>query len=104
MRLPGELPAVVRTAPMDGGDIATVDRAELADGSVVVVKRTPYDARLEAEGLGALGAAGAHVPGVLAVAHPAILVRRSSRPTVRVVPPARLERATDGLEGRCSIH
>lgn len=42
--------------------------ADLVDGRRVVVKRTAdYDARLEADGLGALAAAGAPVPEVLAV-------------------------------------
>jgi fructosamine-3-kinase len=72
-RLPGDLPAVVRARPLGGGDIARAWDAELADGSRVVVKATPYDARLEAEGLEALGDAGAPVPTVLAV-EPAVLV------------------------------
>jgi fructosamine-3-kinase len=65
--LPSPLPAVVRTTPLPGGDIAQVVRAELADGRTVVVKSTTYDAALEAEGLVALDEAGAPVPAVLAV-------------------------------------
>lgn len=42
-------------------------RVELEDGRDVVVKTGPTDARLEAEGLEALRAAGAPVPEVLAV-------------------------------------
>jgi fructosamine-3-kinase len=65
--LPGDLPPVVRSAPLAGGDIAQVRRVELADGRLAVVKHTPYDATLEAEGLRALGAAGVRVPEVLGV-------------------------------------
>jgi fructosamine-3-kinase len=64
---PSSLPSVVRTAPLHGGDIAEVVRAELADGREVVVKTTTYAADLEAEGLRALAAAGAPVPQVLHV-------------------------------------
>jgi fructosamine-3-kinase len=65
--LPSDLPPVVRSAPLAGGDIAQVLRVELADGRVAVVKHTPYDAGLEAEGLRALGDAGVRVPEVLGV-------------------------------------
>jgi fructosamine-3-kinase len=71
--LPGDLPPVVRAVPLGGGDVARAWRATLDDGRQVVVKATPYDATLEAEGLSALGAAGAPVPTVLAVA-PDVLV------------------------------
>lgn len=47
--------------------VADTWRAELADGRSVVVKRTPADAHLEAEGLRALEDAGAPVPAVVAV-------------------------------------
>lgn len=63
--LPGDLPPVVRSAPLAGGSIAQVRRVELADGRTAVVKHTPYDATLEAEGLRALGDAGVRVPAVL---------------------------------------
>jgi fructosamine-3-kinase len=63
---PEHLPAPVSTTPLHGGDIGEVVRAELADGRLVVVKTTSYDARLEAEGLQALADAGAPVPEVLA--------------------------------------
>lgn len=45
--------------------ICTAVRGRLADGRQVVVKRCPYPADLEAEGLQALAAAGAPVPEVL---------------------------------------
>lgn len=64
--LPGGLPAVVASHPLGGGSIAEVVLARLADGREVVVKRGPTPAELEAEGLEALGAAGAPVPRVLA--------------------------------------
>lgn len=65
--LPDGLPAVADATPLGGGQVAAAWRAELEDGRVVVVKATPYDATLEAEGLDALRRAGAPVPAVLAV-------------------------------------
>jgi fructosamine-3-kinase len=65
--LPDGLPELVRATPLGGGDVARAWRGELADGRRVVVKATPYDAHLEAEGLVVLGEAGAPVPGVLGV-------------------------------------
>lgn len=47
--------------------IASSWAVTLTDGREIVVKRTGYDAGLEAEGLEALAAAGAPVPAVLAV-------------------------------------
>lgn len=58
---------MTEAAPLAGGDVAQAWRARLADGRDVIVKATPYDARLEAEGLQALAAAGGPVPTVLAV-------------------------------------
>lgn len=52
---------------MSGGMIADVWQGRLSDGTEVVVKSTDYDAQLEAEGLEALGDAGAPVPSVVAV-------------------------------------
>jgi fructosamine-3-kinase len=63
--LPGDLPEVVSARPLGGGSIADVQLARLADGRSVVVKHGPTPAELEAEGLAALAAAGAPVPGVL---------------------------------------
>ncbi|MGM0617624.1 MAG: fructosamine kinase family protein [Actinomycetota bacterium] len=51
---------------MSGGSIAAVWHAQLADGREVVIKDGTTAAELEAEGLGALAAAGAPVPEVLA--------------------------------------
>ncbi len=65
--LPEALGPPVRRRPLAGGSIAEVERLDLADGRVAVAKWTPYDARLEAEGLRALAAAGAPVPRVLHV-------------------------------------
>ena len=70
------LPAGLRAvdaAPLGGGDVAQAWRARLADGRDVVIKATPYDAHLEAEGLTALGTAGGPVPAVLGVG-PGVLV------------------------------
>lgn len=78
--LPGDLPEVVRSFHLPGGDTAEVHGAELADGRIVVVKRPPYDAGLEAEGLRALDAAGVRVPAVLGV-EPDLLVLEHVRAT-----------------------
>jgi fructosamine-3-kinase len=51
---------------LKGGMICTTTRERLADGRQVVVKRCPYPAEVEAEGLRALGAAGAPTPRVVA--------------------------------------
>ncbi len=54
--------------PISGGMIARTSRAQLTDGRTVVVKRCPYPAELEAEGLLALAGAGVAVPRVLGTA------------------------------------
>ena len=64
--LPGGLSAPVEATVLSGGQIGQVWRVRLADGDTVVVKATGYDARLEAEGLDALRAAGGPVPRVVA--------------------------------------
>ncbi|MEX1177223.1 MAG: fructosamine kinase family protein [Nitriliruptor sp.] len=78
--LPGGLPAVVGADALGGGDVAQVWRAELADGRAAVVKATPYDAELEAEGLRALGDAGAPVPAVLGVDHDVLVLEHVAGP------------------------
>lgn len=78
--LPGELPAVVRATRLGGGDIARAFDATLADGRRVVVKVTPYDATLEAEGLRALGAAGGPVPEVLATSSEVLVLAHVGGP------------------------
>lgn len=67
MPLPGGLPEVSTARPLSGGSIAAVWHARLADGREVVVKQGTTPAELEAEGLDALAATGAPVPGVLAI-------------------------------------
>jgi len=66
--LPPDLgePETWRRVP--GGDICESWEAAWADGRRAFVKRTPYPARIEADGLEALRRAGAPVPGVLGVA------------------------------------
>ncbi len=64
---PTDLPRPAREVPIDGGYIGRTSRAELADGRNVVVKRCPYPAAQEADGLRALGSAGVPVPAVLGV-------------------------------------
>lgn len=58
---------VVEERPLAGGDVATVRRVRTDRGHDLVVKTPPYDARIEADGLEALRAAGAPVPEVMHV-------------------------------------
>jgi fructosamine-3-kinase len=60
-----ELPDPAAWRPLGGGSICEVHRARLGDGRDVVIKRTPYPAAMEADGLRALARAGAPVPAVL---------------------------------------
>jgi len=62
---PAPLPRPVRELALPGGFIGRTSRAVLADGRTVVIKRCPYPAAQEADGLRALAAAGAPVPAVL---------------------------------------
>jgi fructosamine-3-kinase len=61
------LPGRAAWRPLGGGSICDVYAADLVDGTPAVVKVTPYDPRVEADGLAALREAGAPVPAVLAV-------------------------------------
>ena len=79
--LPGDLPPVATATDLSGGMIAHTWRARLTDGRDVVVKHTNYDARLEADGLGALAEAGAPVPEVLGVDERVLVITHvSGRP------------------------
>jgi fructosamine-3-kinase len=64
---PAGLVEPVDVAPLEGGLICSTQRARLADERDVVIKRCPYPAAQEADGLRALAAAGVPVPGVLGV-------------------------------------
>jgi fructosamine-3-kinase len=64
---PAGLPPLRSPSPLKGGWICTTVRGRLSDGRDVVVKRCPYLAEVEADGLRALAAAGSPVPGVLGV-------------------------------------
>jgi fructosamine-3-kinase len=64
---PAGLAPPVSTSGLDGGLICSTQRATLADGRDVVVKRCSYPAAQEAEGLRALAAAGVPSPAVLGV-------------------------------------
>lgn len=66
---------------LGGGHWGEVWRASLADGRDVVVKRSPYPADLEAEGLRALGAAGVPVPEVYAVEGEVLVMAYVSGPS-----------------------
>lgn len=71
--LPSSLGTVASARRLHGGDIAEAWDVTTTAGDRLVVKRTPYDADLEAEGLRALAVAGAPVPAVHHVA-PHLLV------------------------------
>lgn len=66
--LPAGMAAPQAWRRVPGGDICENWQAEWADGRRAFVKRTPYPAAVEAEGLEALRAAGAPVPLVLGTA------------------------------------
>ena len=75
--------AVVATAPVAGGDIATATRLRLSDGTTALMKTLPHAPddffTDEAAGLRWLAeateAGGAHVPEVLGVDHECVIVR-----------------------------
>jgi len=75
---PAELPRPVDVSPLRGGYVGTTWRATLADGRDVVVKRTPYPADAEADGLAALSAAGVPTPTVLGLADGTLVLERVS--------------------------
>lgn len=77
---PAGVPAPVSTIPLEGGLICATVRARLADGRDVVVKRCPYPAIEEAEGLRALAAAGAPAPAVLGVGDRVLVLQHVGGP------------------------
>jgi fructosamine-3-kinase len=77
---PVGLPPLTWTRPLSGGLICGVVRGRLADGRDVVVKRCPYPAEVEADGLRAMAAAGAPVPEVLGAAGHALVMRYVTGP------------------------
>jgi fructosamine-3-kinase len=64
---PPDLPPLADSRQVSGGLVCQVESGRLADGRRAVVKRCPYPAEVEADGLRALAAAGAPVPAVLGV-------------------------------------
>jgi len=56
--------AVADAVELDGGEVGTVHRVDLADGRRVVAKTGPTDLRREARALGHLAGAGAPTPSV----------------------------------------
>ena len=77
---PFGLPPLVFTEPLKGGFICRTTRGRLADGREAVVKRCPYPAEVEADGLRALADAGAPVPAVLGVAGHVLVLERVGGP------------------------
>ena len=74
------LAPLTSTRPLKGGFICSTVRGRLADGRKVVVKRCPYPAEVEADGLQALAAAGAPVPAVLGVANHVLVLEQVGGP------------------------
>ena len=103
--LPEVLGSVSRWARLHGGDIATTWEVTTVDGTRLVVKRTPYDPGIEAEGLRALAAAGAPVPRVHHVAHDLLVMDHvSGTPDPEALGAALArahdpDRAPDGTDG-----
>ena len=77
---PPGLAPLVSTEPLKGGFICGTVRGRLADGREVVVKRCPYPAEVEADGLRALGATGVPVPAVLGVGSQVLVLERVGGP------------------------
>jgi fructosamine-3-kinase len=75
--------AVVATAPVAGGDVATATRLRLSDGTTALMKTMPHAPEDffpdEAAGLrwlaDATASGGAHVPEVLGVDHECLIIR-----------------------------
>jgi hypothetical protein len=74
------LPRLASSQPLKGGFICSTTMGFLADGREVVVKRCPYPAEVEADGLAALAGAGAPVPAVLGVAGHVLVLERVGGP------------------------
>ena len=77
---PPRLPPLAAGEPLGGGFICSTTLGRLADGRAVVVKRCPYPAEVEADGLTALAAAGAPVPAVLGVGDRVLVLARVGGP------------------------
>lgn len=77
---PAGLSRPVTAELLRGGWVGTTWRVRLADGGDVVVKRTPYPADAEADGLAALRAAGVPVPEVLGLAEGTLVLERVQGP------------------------
>jgi fructosamine-3-kinase len=73
---PVGLPPLAHTAPLSGGLVCRVRAGTLTDGRPVVVKRCPYPAGVEADGLMALATAGAPVPAVLGAQGDVLVLER----------------------------
>lgn len=104
--LPDHLGAVVSHHRLGGGDIATTWEVHTETGHHLVVKATPYDAELEAEGLRALDAVGAPVPVVHHVADHVLVMDHVGGPgdpaelgasLARAHDPGRAQGGTDGF-------
>lgn len=78
---PVALPMVVTSTPLQAGMVGVTERAVLADGRRVVVKRCPYPAALEAESLRMLACLDVPVPRVLGVRRDVLVLEHLDGPT-----------------------
>jgi fructosamine-3-kinase len=68
------------TDALEGGLICSTQRARLTDGRDVVIKRCPYPAAQEAEGLRALAGAGVPAPAVLGIGRHVLVLEHVDGP------------------------
>ena len=78
--LPESLPHAADMRLLGGGSICDVWWARLTDGREVVIKRTPYPAEVEVDGLEALRDAGAPVPAVLGTGEDVLVLEHVTGP------------------------
>lgn len=77
---PADVPLPVSAERAPGGGVAITWLVRLADGTRAAVKRTPYPADAEVDGLAALAAAGVPVPRVLGHAGGTLVMERVGGP------------------------
>jgi hypothetical protein len=111
---PEGVPPSVGSTVLKGGMICVTTLERLADGRDVVVKRCPYPAEVEAEGLRALAAADGPVPAVIGCAANVLVLEyidgppgtrpRAGQGAPRHVGPVRLAPGQPGRRVRPAEH
>jgi fructosamine-3-kinase len=77
---PEGVPALAESVAVEGGWVCVSLLGRLVDGTEVVVKRCPYPAELEADGLLALARAGVPVPAVIGHSASLLVLERVGGP------------------------